>query len=168
MSPEVALRRIAVEEYLATSFEDGDREYVDGVVVERNMGEKDHSRLQRRLIVLLDKIADVYCFPEQRVQVKANRFRVPDVCACVGVEPEEQVFTTPPFLAIEILSRTDRASDVEEKIDDYLSFGVPFVWVIDPRLKLGYVYTSGGRETCSDSLSTVGPEIRVRLADLFA
>ena len=75
---------------------------------------------------------------------------------------------TPPFLAIEILSRTDRASDVEEKIDDYLSFGVSFVWVIDPRLKLGYVYTNGGRETCSESLSTVGPEIRVLLADPFA
>jgi len=165
---EPASRQVAVEEYLATSFEDGDREYVDGVVVERNLGAKDHSRLQRRLIVLVDKIAGVYCFPEQRVQVRASRFRVPDVCACVGVEPEEQVFTAPPFLAIEILSRTDRASDVQEKIDEYLSFGVAFVWVIDPRLKLGYVYTSGGRETCSESLSTVGPDIRLLLADLFA
>ncbi len=40
-----------------------------------------------------------YCFPEQRVQVKRTRFRVPDVCVYVGREPQEQVFRTPPFLA---------------------------------------------------------------------
>jgi hypothetical protein len=31
---------VRVEEYLNTSFDDGDREYVDGVIVERNSGEK--------------------------------------------------------------------------------------------------------------------------------
>lgn len=166
MADVVAL--VTVEEYLNTSFEDGDREYVDGRIVERNLGEKDHSRLQRKLIVFFDRIPAFYCFPEQRVQVKTTRFRVPDVCAYVGAEPEEQVFTSPPFLAVEILSKSDRASDVEEKIDDYLAFGVAFVWVIDPRLRLGYIYTRGGRETCSELLSTREPEIRLRLVDLFA
>jgi Uma2 family endonuclease len=158
---------VSVADYLSTSFDDGDREYVDGRIVERNAGEKDHSRLQRKLIVFFDRIPGVYGFPEQRVQVKPTRFRVPDVCAYVGAEPEEQVFTTPPFVAVEVLSKSDCASDIEEKIDDYLTFGVAFVWVIDPRLRLGYVYTRGGRETCSESLYTRGPEIRLGLADLF-
>ena len=36
---------MAANEYLATSYRP-DREYVDGAVVERNLGEHDHSRLQ--------------------------------------------------------------------------------------------------------------------------
>ncbi|MCW5963539.1 MAG: hypothetical protein KIT83_05825 [Bryobacterales bacterium] len=38
----------APEEYLSTSFPDGDQEYVDGQLVERTKGEKDHSTAQRR------------------------------------------------------------------------------------------------------------------------
>jgi hypothetical protein len=34
---------VPIEEYLSTSYEDGDREYVDGEVLERNLGEFDHS-----------------------------------------------------------------------------------------------------------------------------
>jgi Uma2 family endonuclease len=159
---------VPVEEYLNTSFEDGDREYVDGCIVERNLGEKDHSRMQRRLIVALDRIAGVHCYPEQRVQVKGTRFRVPDICVYFGEEPEEQVFRVPPFLVVEILSKDDRASDIEQKIDDYLAFGVPYIWVIDPRQRLGYVYTQGGRETCSEALFTRQPDLRLAIADLFA
>ena len=36
-----------------TSYPDGDREYLDGVVVERNGGTPDHSALQKILIVHL-------------------------------------------------------------------------------------------------------------------
>jgi hypothetical protein len=36
---------MSVEEYLRTSFEGCDCEYVDGEIAERNMGEFDHGRL---------------------------------------------------------------------------------------------------------------------------
>ena len=61
---------IPVEEYLHTNY-DPDREYVDGEVVERNVGEKTHSRIQRRLLVYLElhaKELGIESFPEQRVQ----------------------------------------------------------------------------------------------------
>jgi Uma2 family endonuclease len=107
---------VSVEEYLNTSFDDGDREYVDGVIV--NLGEKTHSKLQRKLVgffIAQESTLQTYCFPGQRVQVKATRFRVPDVCVYIGAEPEEEVFRTPPFLVVEILSKDDRASDLQEK-----------------------------------------------------
>ena len=47
--------QMSVEEYLRTSF-DPDCEYVDGEVLERNEGEKDHSKVQKRLIVLFAKL----------------------------------------------------------------------------------------------------------------
>jgi hypothetical protein len=37
---------VSVEEYLRTSFPDADREYVDGRIVERNVGEVDDSDVQ--------------------------------------------------------------------------------------------------------------------------
>ena len=112
---------VSVEEYLRTSFSDGDREYIDGSIVERNLGEKDHSRAQGELIYLFRTLRDTYgtfAFPEQRVQVKPTRFRVPDVCVYLDREPEEQVFRTPPFLVVEVLSKDDRPGEIQEKVRD--------------------------------------------------
>lgn len=166
--PPATLR---ADEYLRTSFADGDREYVNGLIVERNSGEKDHSKTQKKLIVFFDRLERthaVFAFPEQRIRISANRFRVPDVCVYLGAEPEEQVFQTPPFLAIEILSPDDRASEVQEKIDDYIAFGVPFVWVIDPRTPRGYIHTSeGSREAKGGVLRTANPSIELPLRELF-
>jgi len=162
---------ISVEEYLNTSYDGADREYVDGRVLERNLGEKDHSRPQRKLIVFfgsLEATLGTYSFPEQRVQVKPSRFRVPDVCVYVGSEPDRQVFRTPPFLAIEILSKDDRASDVQEKLDDYRDFGIPFVWIIDPRTKRGYTYSlEDGFEAMQAGLRTKNPDIELPVERLF-
>src|SRR5579884_776773 len=97
---------MSVDEYLHTSFSP-DCEYVDGVIVERNLGEKPHSKLQTRLAYLLMQIKGVQPWVEQRVQVSPTRFRVPDVCVTIG-EPEENIFTAPPLICIEILSPEDR------------------------------------------------------------
>lgn len=166
-----AVTLISVEEYLRTSFPDGDREYVDGEVVERNLGEKSHSKPQGELILFFGarrQSHGTYAYPEQRVQVSRTRFRVPDVCVYLGAEPDEEVFTTPPFLVVEILSQDDRASEVQEKIDDYLRFGVPYVWVIDPRLRRGWIHTAdGAREAKDGVLRTADPELALPLAELF-
>lgn len=161
----------SVQEYLNTSFEDGDREYVDGRIVERNLGEKDHSRPQGALIAFFwnqrQRLA-TFAFPEQRIQLKPTRFRVPDVCVYIGQEPDEQVFTSPPFLVVEILSKDDRASDINEKINDYLSFGVPFVWILDPRTRRGYIYTSERMQEAKDGvMRTWDPDIELALSEIF-
>jgi hypothetical protein len=52
----MATAAISVREYLATSWSP-DREHVDGEVVQRNLGEKDHSALQPGLWAELDRNA---------------------------------------------------------------------------------------------------------------
>jgi Uma2 family endonuclease len=143
---------------------------VDGRVLERNSGEKDHSDPQRELIVFFATrrgSPKTHVFPEQRVQVKNTRFRVPDVCVYLGSEPGEQVFRTPPFLAIEILSKDDRASDMQEKLDDYRDFLIPFVWVIDPRTRRGYTYSLEGGFKMQPGLHTTNPDIELAIERLF-
>lgn len=161
---------VSVAEYLSSSYHP-DREYIDGRVVERNWGEKTHSRIQRRLIVYLgnrSKALGIEVFPGQRVQVSPTRFRVPDVTAVRGEEPREEIFQSPPYLCIEILSADDRMQDMLEKIDDYLRFGVPYVWIVNPGIKKGYVATRAGMvEAVSGVLETGEPGIAVPLAVLF-
>ena len=78
-----------------------------------------------------------------------------------------EIFTAPPHLCIEILSKDDTMVYMQEKIDDYLRFGVP-IWIINPRLRKGYVATKAGIvEAASGILETSDPDIRVPVAELF-
>jgi Uma2 family endonuclease len=55
-----------------------------------------------------------------------------------------EIFKVPPHLCIEILSKDDTILYMQEKIDDYLSFGVPYIWIINRRLRKGYAATKAG------------------------
>jgi Uma2 family endonuclease len=161
---------VAVEEYLSTSYEDGDREYVDGEVLERNLGEIDRSDLQLSagfyLRLHYKRIA--WTGTETRVQVKAKRFRVPDVTVMLGPKPSGRIVKSPPFIVIEIVSPEDRADRMMTKINDYLQFGIPNVWVIDPESKTATAYTQHGIVAVTEgSLRTVDPEIELPLSELF-
>ena len=162
--------RISVEEYLTTAYRP-DCDYVDGVVLERNLGEQDHSNVQMELLAYLGglrKKLGIHVFPEQRVQVKPTRFRVPDICVVAGSRPDEQIFTHPPFLCIEILSKDDRMSEMLERIDDYLTFGVPCVWLLNPKSKRAKVYTAEGMQEAKQGvLRAENPEIAVPLEEIF-
>jgi Uma2 family endonuclease len=74
---------VPVEEYLRSSYEP-DVEYVDGQLVERNVGEWRHSLLQSLIVALLaPRSSDGFLiFTEQRVRVCSSpiRYRIPDVC----------------------------------------------------------------------------------------
>jgi Uma2 family endonuclease len=125
---------VPVEEYLSTDYEP-DCDYVDGELIDRHVGKKRHSKTQMRVAAFFynqQAALGIHVFPEQRIRVAATRYRVPDVCVVMGQEPDEEIFTTPPFLCIEILSPEDRASRIQHKLADYLAFRVPNIWVIDP------------------------------------
>ena len=162
---------VPVQDYLCGSWSP-DLEYVDGVLVERNVGEKDHSKVQRALLECLQRYRadNLHAWPEQRVQVKSGRFRIPDVCITVG-EPDEQVFTRPPLACIEILSPRDTLESVQEKVTDYLQFGVPYVWLINPRTREAHNCTGGSLIRAADVLETAAsgshPHLRIDLAGLF-
>jgi Uma2 family endonuclease len=159
---------VPISEYLETSYRP-DRDYLDGELLERNVGEWDHSRLQGLLSSFLsnrEKQWGILAVPEQRVQVKARRFRVPDILV-LTVPPTGQILTAPPFLCIEILSPSDRMAEMQERIDDYLDFGVRYVWLINPRKRRAFIYTSEAvREVKDGILQTSNPDIRVDLAEL--
>jgi Uma2 family endonuclease len=159
---------ISVSEYLHTSYRP-DCDYVDGLVMERNLGEWDHANLQGASVAFLwtrRKPWNIQAVPECRVQVAPTRFRVPDVCVILGQEEQEPILRKPPFICIEVLSTEDRISQVQERINDYIAFGVPNVWIVDPRTRKGYNCTPEAM-TETTVCRTENPELVVPLDAVF-
>ncbi len=160
---------IPVSEYLETVYRP-DREYIDGMLLERNVGEWSHSRLQMILSSFLktkENALGILVTIEQRVQVKPNRFRVPDILVLTGSPPSGGIVREPPFLCVEILSPSDRMQEMQGRVDDYLAFGVPYVWVIQPEPLRAFVYTLDAMHEAKDGvLTTDQPAIRVVLSEL--
>jgi Uma2 family endonuclease len=160
---------ISQAEYLSTT-SDSDCEYVDGKLIERNRGESDHSTVQGVVSVLLynrRREAGIHVFPSLHLRVAATRYRIPDITVTTQ-KVRGGILRDPPFLCIEILSPEDRASEMQSKIDDYLAFGVQYVWLIDPRKKKARSYTSEGKRESSTVLTTTGPPLAVSLDEVFA
>ena len=161
---------VSVEEYLRTSFPEADREYIDGRIVERNVGEVDHSDVQSSILhyIRTHYKKRAWVGVEVRVQVKKTRFRIPDVTVVLGSKPAERIIRKPPVLAVEVLSPDDRAGDLEETINDYLVFGVPCIWVINPETRRAYIHTSAGSHEVKDGiLRAEKAGMEVPLSEIF-
>jgi Uma2 family endonuclease len=162
---------ITAEEYLAASYHP-DCDYVDGVLIQRNVGTKDHSNLQAELLAWFRERRRQFglkAFPEQRIQVSAWRYRVPDVCVVALPEPDEQVFSRPPFICIEILSPEDSFPRLQDRIDDYRTMGVPNIWIMDPTARRAWtVAREGLLEALDGILRSRDGRVALPLADLYS
>jgi Uma2 family endonuclease len=161
---------VRVEEYLSTDYSP-DCDYVDGVLEERNVGQQKHAIVQTLIagfLLRLRQVLGALVVVEQRIKVSPARFRVPDVCVVLGADPDEAVITTAPFLCVEVLSPDDRMVRMHEKIGDYLSMGVTYVWVVDPYLRTAWTYTSEGSVEAKDGvLRTKDPDIEMPLSEVL-
>ena len=159
---------LPVAEYLRTAFPDLDKEYRDGVLVERSLPDYLHSKTQRLLIVLLsslEKVFPVFVSPELRLRVRPGLYRIPDVSVFFPNEPQEGVPSTPPFVAIEILSPDDRMTDVRNKLAEYREWGVTHVWLVDPHSKRMYTCDAELVEVSTLKISEL--DLELKPADIF-
>lgn len=160
---------VPLEEYLETSYRP-DRDWIDGKLKERNVGEGSHAVVQLFFLgFFLEHRAEwgIRVVPEQRVQTSATHFRVPDVSVLQASAPFEEIVRIPPLLCIEVLSWDDRMSEVQERVEDYLAMGVETVWLVDPRHRKGFVADRQGQQEVEE-LSVPGTGMRVTLSDVFA
>ena len=96
-----------------------------------------------------------------------TRYRVPDVCVYEKML-SDSVLNQPPLLCIEILSPEDRLSRILTVADDYLSLGVPTVWVLDPLRKKALVASKGNPFTeVFGQIETVDRRVILTLAEIF-
>lgn len=83
-------------------------------------------------------------------------------------------FPGAPTLAIEVVSPSERASDTQEKVSDYLQFGSEQVWVIYPRRQELHQYIAGKnviriyRADETLHVPSLFPDLKIKLSDLFS
>lgn len=92
-----------------------------------------------------------------------------DILIVEGKMPRTGIITAPPVAVIEILSPEDRLVRIRAKMDDYLRFGVLHCWLVDPRERRAWEYTSNGDYEIRDRiLRCEAPEFHIDLPEIFA
>lgn len=158
---------VSVEQYLNTAY-DPDVEYVDGVLVERNVGDWLHSLIQSNIIFALrKKYPFLKVVPELRSQTTATRFRLPDISVLM-TPPQTRYLFEAAAIAVEILSEDDRMTQVVEKLTEYEAKGIRNIWLIDPRLELVSVFKQGALVPVhGDSVRAEQPDVELTRAEIF-
>lgn len=111
-------------------------------------------------------------FPDdpQKVRIPDASFTPKDRLSATGAaEGHSRVV---PALVVEVVSPNDSASDLNEKIEDFLAAGVPLIWVPYPETRSVYVYRGDGTGTllrAGDALEgeAILPGFRCEAAKLF-
>ena len=178
--------RAPTPEELRRVLDEGGVEFVDGEIVEKNVGRKSsktghcvHHHLGAAAgdadVEVYDSTMSYRCFPDQ-----PDRRRKPDVSAIrvarlreAGI-PDDRDFgesVLPPDLAVEVVSPKDRIYAVRGKIREYLDAGFGEIWLLFPAERAADVYRGGDllRLGPDDELALPDllPKFRVKVADLF-
>lgn len=139
-----AVMPMTVEEFLATSTPEGKAELVRGELRVTPPAGAPHGAAGANLIFALATCArqhglgrvfgdgfgyELVRFPHTARVPDASFVRAERLPAG-GLGPG--LLKLAPDLAIEVLSPSETASELEEKLDDFLTSGTPLIWVVDP------------------------------------
>jgi Uma2 family endonuclease len=162
---------IPVSEYLAARYE-GDRDFIDGKVRERNVGIRPHPDMMMAfLAVFYPKIVEwnVLPLPSVRIQTSATRILVPDLTIIRREDMGEGIVTQTPLVVIEVLSPLDTSTALAWRIEEFNRMGVLHIWLIDPLSRHAWVATPDGSHTrVAESFTIPNTPIRISLAEVFA
>jgi Uma2 family endonuclease len=82
--------------------------------------------------------------------------------------PDEQIFTQPPYICIEILSPGDTFPKLQDRFDDHLTMSVPNLWLLDPTSKRAWRITHAGHfEALDGILRTQDGQVVLPISELF-
>jgi Uma2 family endonuclease len=158
-------------------------ELVDGVLVEKTMGAYE-SMLAMEIGSLLrnfvkpQKLGTVLG-ADGMLRLAPGLVRIPDV-AFLSMEkfpngrfPKGAIAPLAPDLAVEVLSNSNTAEEMEEKLHDYFEHGARVVWYVDPVKRAIQVFTSPSASRILSERETVDggdllPGFTLDIRELFA
>lgn len=137
---------MTVDEFLAADLPEGKSELVRGELRMTPTPAVPHGRAATNLVILLgvhvrqQRLGMVF---GDSVGYELTQFphtvRVPDASfvsgerlPTEGVHARERLLKFPPDLAIEVLSPSEGAAELEEKLHDYMLAGTSLIWIVDP------------------------------------
>jgi Uma2 family endonuclease len=175
-------RRYTAEEFLALPL-DGVWELIDGVPVEKKMGNRSNKVALRLAVMMTAQLEErghgivitecwLRCWPAD-----PDRVRRPDVAFLAShlLPPGElpDILSVAPTLAVESVSPSNSADEIEEKTREYFDAGVPLVWVLYPKQQTVRAHKPDGTTRLYRGEETFAgepllPGLTFRISDLFA
>ncbi len=107
---------------------------------------KNHAIIERNLLIMLSlKLSAKDVLPELSLNINGKE-RIPDltIYPTVSFTPfvDETKMSEVPLTTIEILSASQKISDLTSKSGEYFDFGVQSYWLVIPELRSIYVFSS--------------------------
>ena len=146
MTPRTLL---SVEEFAALADDGMKHELNEGDLIVTAVSKPRHGECQARLGSAIWKFVVSHglgrVFTESGYRLTPHTVRGPDVSfvRTLRLQDPDEYFEGAPDLAVEIVSPGDDASDLREKIKQYLDAGTLVVWVVYPRSRQVEIHTPG-------------------------
>jgi Uma2 family endonuclease len=167
---------LSFEEFERLPDEPGKVELLDGELIQLPPAKLKHMEVARRLNALLmravakagasAKLGDVYF--ETGYKFSSRRWLQPDVSIPYCDQPRGDYFESAPALAVEVISESNTAAQMDRKVEIYLSNGGVEVWLVYPDTRCVWVYREGHAEQVKGVLrSSLLPGLEIDLAELF-
>lgn len=163
----------SLDEYLHSAYEP-DREFVDGVLLERRAGTQRHGMLQAILAMFFGqyrKLHRIGVFTGTRLLVDAasGRHRIPDVMVLKAPYAQGKVVVDAPVVVVEIKSPDDTFDDIVDRCFDYEKLMVGDIILMDPDNKRAWLFKNGNWQLLAGAtIPLQGLAIDFPFSQLFA
>ncbi len=174
--PTTAETRLPVDEYVSRFVDRGEKpicEYLDGELLPKPMGIKQHSLVQMNIAFAIRTLwfQQFNPLPELTTRLREKQFYVPDIAVEDKAKPIAGRYPGPDepvFLCVEILSPPDRIGKLFGKCEEYHRWGVPHCWIVDPERQRAWEYAPDDLEPRRvEQQLTAGP-VTLVLPEVFA
>jgi Uma2 family endonuclease len=170
---------LTVEEFLRLPDEPGKQELSYGELIVAPPADLVHSetcrRIQAAIFLHLMRTDKGVVYLEAGARLGPDTIRQPDV-SVYFVRPRKRKrgeWAPAPDIAIEVLSPSNSAAYIDEKISQYLAAGSKSVWIVNPETRRVRIYRADGSHTAIEEPhnltdEAVLPGFSLSLTELFA
>lgn len=155
-------------------------ELIDGTLVEKPVGYWE-GIVAANIIGLLTAFVNprqlgAVSGADSTLKMKSGRIRLPDVSFVSKDRLPQTLAPVPslaPDLAVEVLSESNTAEEMRQKLAEYFQSGTRLAWLVNPATRSVAVYTApaGPASVVSENETldggTVLPGLTIRVADMF-
>ena len=167
---------LSFEEFEQLPTEPGKVELLDGELIQLPPAKFKHMEIARRIQVLLMRAVDkagtsarlgeVYF--ETGYKFSSRAWLQPDLSIPYRDHPAGDYFESAPALAVEVISKSNTAAQMDRKVNIYLTNGGLEVWLVYPNTRRVWVYREGHAEEFQSVLSSsLLPGVEIDLSQLF-
>ena len=151
-------------------------ELLDGELIQLPPAKRKHMEIAHRIHDPADacrgqgrasaKLGAVYL--ETGYKFSNRAWLQPDVSIPYRDQPCGDYFESAPALAVEVISESNTAEQMDRKVETYLTNGGAEVWLVYPKTRRVWVYREGHAEEFQNVLrSTLLPGLEIDLKQLF-